>query len=145
MITLGNDLFCVIGVVLGASIMYFFEVYMDCKEDRDEAKRQEQLARAFERIKDDRAFWRGMEKEDREAEKRAEAEEYKRTHRNANKPARLISESFDTYRDGEKKKLHCKKCSLCNYLYLINDNPETCKDCGALFKEDREEKTTNEK
>ena len=66
MITLGNILFFIIGLFIGASIMYFFEVYMDWKEDKDEAKRQEQIARAFERIKDDRAFWRGMEKEDRE-------------------------------------------------------------------------------
>ena len=41
MITLGNVLFCVIGVVLGASIMYGFEVFMDWKEDREEMKHHE--------------------------------------------------------------------------------------------------------
>lgn len=35
MITLGNILFFVIGVVLGASIIYGFDVYMDWKEERD--------------------------------------------------------------------------------------------------------------
>lgn len=107
MITIGNVLFFIIGVFIGSSIMYGFDVYMDWKEDREKLKKEE-------------------------------AEEYKRTHRNANKPARLIPESFDTYRDGIKKKLHCKKCSMCNYLYALDDNPETCIDCGALFKEDRE-------
>ena len=41
MITLGNVLFCVIGVVLGSSIMYGFEVFMDWKEDREEMKHHE--------------------------------------------------------------------------------------------------------
>ena len=35
MITLGNVLFFTIGVVVGASIMYGFEVFMDFKEDRE--------------------------------------------------------------------------------------------------------------
>ena len=35
MITIGNILFCIIGVFIGASIMYFFEVYMDWREDRE--------------------------------------------------------------------------------------------------------------
>lgn len=35
MITLGNVLFFTIGVVVGASIMYGFDVYMDWKEDRE--------------------------------------------------------------------------------------------------------------
>ena len=35
MITIGNTLFCIIGVFIGASIMYGFEVYMDWKEDRE--------------------------------------------------------------------------------------------------------------
>ncbi len=34
MITIGNVLFCIIGVFIGASIMYGFEVFMDWKEDR---------------------------------------------------------------------------------------------------------------
>ena len=38
MITIGNILFCIIGVFIGASIMYFFEVYMDWSEDREEAE-----------------------------------------------------------------------------------------------------------
>ena len=38
MITLGNVLFCVIGVVVGASIMYGFELLMDFKEDREDEK-----------------------------------------------------------------------------------------------------------
>ena len=37
MITLGNVLFFVIGVVVGASIIYGFDVFMDWKEDREEA------------------------------------------------------------------------------------------------------------
>lgn len=37
MITIGNVLFFIIGVVLGASIMYGFDVYMDWKEDRENA------------------------------------------------------------------------------------------------------------
>ena len=37
MITLGNVLFFTIGVVVGASIMYGFEVFMDFKEDRENA------------------------------------------------------------------------------------------------------------
>ena len=35
MITLGNILFFIIGLFIGASIMYFFEVYMDFKEDHE--------------------------------------------------------------------------------------------------------------
>lgn len=38
MITIGNVLFCIIGVFIGSSIMYFFEVFMDWKEDREEGK-----------------------------------------------------------------------------------------------------------
>ena len=43
MITLGNILFFVIGVVLGASIIYGFDVYMDWKEDseNEQAHRKE--------------------------------------------------------------------------------------------------------
>ena len=36
MITIGNVLFCVIGVILGASIMYGFDVFMDWREDRQD-------------------------------------------------------------------------------------------------------------
>ena len=36
MITLGNVLFCVIGVVVGASIIYGFDVFMDYKEDKED-------------------------------------------------------------------------------------------------------------
>ena len=35
MITLGNILFFIIGVFIGALIMYLFEVYMDFKEDNE--------------------------------------------------------------------------------------------------------------
>lgn len=35
MIIIGNILFFLIGVVVGASIMFGFDVYMDWKEDRE--------------------------------------------------------------------------------------------------------------
>lgn len=35
MITIGNVLFFIIGVVVGASIIYGFDVFMDWKEDRE--------------------------------------------------------------------------------------------------------------
>lgn len=35
MITIGNVLFFVIGVVLGSSIMYGFDVYMDWRDDNE--------------------------------------------------------------------------------------------------------------
>lgn len=40
MITLGNVLFFVIGVVVGASIIYGFDVFMDWKEDRENEKQR---------------------------------------------------------------------------------------------------------
>lgn len=62
---IGHGIFLILGIAIGAGIMYTFELIMDLKEE----KQQEQLARAFERIKTDKAFWRGMEKEDKENEK----------------------------------------------------------------------------
>lgn len=35
MITIDNVLFFIIGVFIGASIMYGFEVYMDWREDKE--------------------------------------------------------------------------------------------------------------
>ena len=35
MITIGNVIFCIIGVCIGSSIMYGFELIMDWKEDRE--------------------------------------------------------------------------------------------------------------
>ena len=102
----GNIIYLCIGVCIGASIMYFSEVYMDWKEDREE-------------------------------EKRAEAEKFKHRHRNEGKSAKLIPVSFDTYRDGEKKKLKCWKCSICGWLNL-EDFSETCDGCGAYFEKEDE-------
>ena len=34
----GHMIYLCIGVFIGASIMYFFEVYMDWREDREEAE-----------------------------------------------------------------------------------------------------------
>ena len=47
MITLGNILFFIIGLVIGASIMYGFELYQDWKLEKE----QEEIKRAWERIK----------------------------------------------------------------------------------------------
>ena len=35
----GHIIYLCIGVFIGASIMYFFEVYMDWMEDREDGKR----------------------------------------------------------------------------------------------------------
>lgn len=102
MITIGNVLFCIIGVFIGASIMYFFEVYMD---------------------------WR----EDREAEKRAETEEFKRRHRNESKTAKLIPVSFGEYVNGKEYKMRCWKCSRCEW-FTMDSLRETCDGCGAYFE-----------
>lgn len=60
MITLGNILFFIIGLVVGASIMYGFELYQDWREDRADAQREAVIREAFERLK---------EKEERDHEK----------------------------------------------------------------------------
>lgn len=62
---LGYGIFLILGIGIGAGIMYAFELIMDWKEE----KQQEQLARAFERIKTDKAFWRVMDEEGKENEK----------------------------------------------------------------------------
>lgn len=50
MITLGNILFFIIGLVVGAGIMYGFELFWDWKEDKEEA--QEAVVReAIESLK----------------------------------------------------------------------------------------------
>lgn len=101
-----NILMVLLGILIGASIMYGFENFKDWKEEQEELKK-------------------------------IEAEEYKRTHRNAGKPARMIPVGFVSYRNGEQRITKCKRCSLCGYLYTVRDYPSTCDDCGAKFKEER--------
>lgn len=55
MITLGNILFFIIGLVVGASIMYGFELYQDWREDRADAQREAVIREAFERLKEKEA------------------------------------------------------------------------------------------
>ena len=62
---LGHGIFLILGIAIGAGIMYAFELIMDWKEE----KQQDQLARAFERIKTDKAFWKVMDEEGKENEK----------------------------------------------------------------------------
>ena len=51
MITLGNILFFIIGLVVGASIMYGFELYQDRKEDRVDEQRDAVIREALESLK----------------------------------------------------------------------------------------------
>lgn len=55
MITLGNILFFVIGLVVGASIMYGFELYQDRKEDRVDEQRDAVIREALERLREKEA------------------------------------------------------------------------------------------
>lgn len=55
MITLGNILFFIIGLVVGASIMYGFELYQDWREDRADEQREVVIREAFERLKEKEA------------------------------------------------------------------------------------------
>ena len=55
MITLGNILFFVIGLVVGASIMYGFELYQDRKEDRADEQRDAVIREALERLREKEA------------------------------------------------------------------------------------------
>lgn len=55
MITLGNILFFIIGLVVGASIMYGFELYQDWREDRADEQREAVIREAFERLKEKEA------------------------------------------------------------------------------------------
>ena len=55
MITLGNILFFIIGLVVGASIMYGFELYQDRKEDRVDEQRDAVIREALESLREKEA------------------------------------------------------------------------------------------
>ena len=55
MITLGNILFFVIGLVVGAGIMYGFELFWDWKEDKEDAQREAVIREALERLREKEA------------------------------------------------------------------------------------------
>ena len=55
MITLGNILFFIFGLAVGAGIMYGLELFWDWKEDREDAQREAVIREALERLREKEA------------------------------------------------------------------------------------------